>query len=227
MKLVQHLLSNIYYKLLLYLFPLVLFGMFIYILTAQNELDTNQKNSLPKISVKEKDIKLFDLVEAIEEEIKKNNLHIKNLKIMPKNILFQLNCNIEESLKIIDFIEKYSDKLVIKKFNFHVLSDGVVEFNYEVELLKEKNFYKKQTAKIVTNDILYRTNKITPNIINQSIEITIDAIVNEKVMINKKWHEVGSFINNKKIISVKGDYIVLENNGKKENIWIYKNEFTR
>ena len=226
MKSIHHLLFNNFYKSLFYILPLIVFAYFTYTFSKNiNPPLDAKKVTLPK---KEKDIELFNFAYDLEKYLKVNNLDVKNLKVLPKDIQLQIEGDFIKSFKVLDFIENYSGYLDIKKFNFQSLNDNKINLSVDIELIKINNHYKKQDLKEISSNIIYQKNKmLNENIAKSELEIKIDVIVNDSVMINKKWYQVGSFFNNKQITFIKSDHIILNEKGHITKVWIYQNEFTR
>ena len=227
MRLIQHLLFNRFYRVALYLLPLILLCYLFYTLFYKENLQTRNKE-IPTLIKKEKKIELFDFALDLEKYIKSHGAIIKNLKINTKNIILQIECDLINSLKIVEFIENYSANIEIKKLIFKVISHQMIDLNLEIELKKVKRYYKNKKLIQITNNVLYEESKAKTKDINiKEATIKIDAIVNEQVLINNIWYKVGSILNNQKIISIKSDYIVLENKGEIKNIRMYENEYIR
>lgn len=227
MRLAQHLLSNRFYKSLFYLLPLVFFTFLIYYLFYEATYYKNTKTKNTHLVKVEKSIKLFDFSLDLEKYIKANGTVIKNLKIMPKSVIFQLEGELVKSLEIIEFIENFSSQLDIKKLNFKVIPNNKIDLNFEIELKKIKTYYKKQNLEQITNNVLYQKSEQSVKNNKEQITIKLDAIIGDQVLIADKWYKVGSLLNNQKIVAIKNDHIVLEQQGQINNIWMYKNEFTR
>ena len=226
MRLIQHLLLNRFYKIVLYLLPLIFFSYLIY--TFYYELNNQSRSIKTKPLVKkEKKIELFDFALDLEKYIKSKSAIIKNLKINPKNIALQIEGDLINSLKIIEFVENYNSKLSIKKLNFKVNSYHKIDLSLEIELNRVKKYYKNRQLAQITNNVLY--GKTQQNIINniKQSSIKIDAIINKEVLINNIWYKVGNLLNNQKIIDIKSDHITLEQRGVMKNIRMYENEYIR
>ncbi len=228
MKLLQNLLFNKFYKLLFYILPLLLLAYFfldVYYLNSANEKIAKAKVHFGK---REKSIKLFDFVKDLEKRIAKSKLEVKNLKIDSKSIVTNLEGDFIQGAKVIEFIEKYSPYLHIKRVKFDVLDEKKIDLNIEVELSKSPNYYKKQDAIKISSDILYEKNNKTKNKNSkENKEIKIAAIIDKSVLINDTWYKVGNFINEKEILLINSDHIVLKEKENIKNIWMYNNEFTR
>lgn len=228
MRFLQKLLSNRFYKLLFYLLPLVLVCYLLintYYSKYKDENNVKQKVYFVK---KEKSIELFDFVKDLEKKIGENSLEVKNLKIASNSVFVDIEGDFVSSIEIIDFVEKYSHYLDIKKISFRALSANKIDLNLEVVLTKNLNYYKNKIAKEFTDNILYQENAGT--IQKDSIEnkqMKIFAIIDNSVLINNTWYKVGNFINDKKIVLIKSDHIALEQEGNIKKVWMYDNEFTR
>jgi len=228
MKLVQKLLFNKYYSLLLYGLPFVLMSYFLYSNFYQNSINTSSLNQKADFIKKEKSIKLFDFAKDLETHINKNNLEIKNFKIASNTIVMNLEGDFVISVKIIDYIEKYSPNLDIKRVRFEALSDNKIDLNIEVKLTKRVNYYKKQVSKEISSDTLYQKYKQTINKVNnKNKQVEISAIIGKSVLVDNTWYEEGNNIDNKKIVLIKSDHIDLQQEGDIKKIWMYDNEFTR
>ncbi len=231
MRLVHRLFFNDKYRSLFYLLPLLIMGFVTYYFYSLNGIGESKSIEKPKRIKKEKSLKLFDFMFNLEEEIKNKNLNLKNIKITPKKVILQIEDDFLKSLKIIDFIEKFSSKVVVKKLSFKVLNDNKIDLYIEIELNKKDIFYKKLRPKEVKNKVLYQkkveNNLKIPLLKDEKEAIKIEAIIDNSVLVNNKWYKIGEKINGKKVISINRDFIELENNNHKTNIWIYQNEYTR
>ena len=228
MKLVQKLLFNKYYSLLFYSLPFFLVSYFLYSTFYQNSINKSSTKEKVNFVKKEKSIKLFDFAKDLETHINKNNLEIKDFKIGSNTIVMKLEGDFVTSVKVIDYIEKYSSKLDIKSIGFEAISDNKIALNIEVKSTKRVNFYKKQVPKEISSDILYQKYKQTiKKESNKNRQIQISAIIDKSVLVGNTWYEVGNIINNKKIVLIKNDHIALEQEGNIKKIWMYNNDFTR
>jgi hypothetical protein len=145
---------------------------------------------------------------------------------MPKKVFLQIEDDFLKSLNIVDYIEKYSSKIIIKKLSFKAINDNKIDLYIEIELNKKNIFYKNLIPKEIKNIFLYQNNAISSK---EDIkeDIKIDAIINNTVLVNDKWYKIGEKINDEKVISIKSDFIEVEKNNHKTKIWIYQNEYTR
>ncbi|WP_375724427.1 hypothetical protein LXN10_02800 [Arcobacter sp. KX21116] len=231
MRLVHRLFFNTKYKALFYLLPLLFMTYITYSFYSFNKI--NEYKSTKKINIvkKEKVISIFDFIFDLEEEIKHKKVNIGNIKIMPKKVFLQIEDDFLKSLNIVDYIEKYSSKIIIKKLSFKAINDNKIDLYIEIELNKKNIFYKNLIPKEIKNIVLYQNNAISSKevLVKDDIkeDIKIDAIINNTVLVNDKWYKIGEKINDEKVISIKSDFIEVEKNNHKTKIWIYQNEYTR
>ncbi|WP_419765423.1 MAG: hypothetical protein ACNI28_02975 [Arcobacter sp.] len=200
---------------------------FLYSSFYQNSINKNSEKQTVIFIKKEKSIKLFDLVKELEEYININNLEVKNLKIASKSIIMNIEGDFINSVKIIDYVQKYSSYLDIKRVSFEALPDNKIDLNVEVKLTKRVNYYKKQVPKEISSDTLYQKYKQTIEKESNNKQVQISAIIGKSVLVGDTWYKVGNIINNKKIVLIKSDHIALEQEGNIKKIWMYNNDFTR
>ncbi|MGB5920457.1 hypothetical protein [Arcobacter sp.] len=231
MRLVHHLFFNTKYKALFYLIPLLFMTSITYSFYSFNKINKYESTKKINIVKKEKVIRLFDFIFDLEQEIKHKKLNVKNIKITPKKVFLKIEDDFLKSLNTVDYIEKYSSKIVIKKLSFKALNDNKIDLYIEIGLNKSNIFYKKSISQEIKNIVLFQNNTINSKevLVKENIkeDIKIDAIINNTVLVNDKWYKIGEKINDEKVISIKNDFIEVKKNNHKTKIWIYQNEYTR
>ncbi len=130
------------------------------------------------------------------------------------------------------------DGILIKIFLF-ILSLMTFLFSYSEDLVKEyKEMFEKISQKRVGLDEKEIEKVKSPFVITtpkgqksnlkiiQKVNYTLEAIVNDKVLINGKWYQLYSNIGDGKIISIKNGIVLIKGNNYLKRLTIRKkNEY--
>jgi hypothetical protein len=195
-------------KVELILFPLVIFFILIYIFKyeVKNQvIEQNKSYSLENIKMEKQ---IVDILKDIESFLKSNNIETINISNYEKEIELKISSDIRNKIRLLNFLEAYNNfsKIVYLQSSKKILT---VKLSFE-------NLYVKKVL-MLENRILKLDNK-------NMKELYLEAIVGNRVLINKKWLKIGDKISQFRLLKIEDNKAFFNRKSQTIIVRMYKNE---
>jgi hypothetical protein len=151
----------------------------------------------------------FYIVNQLEKEASLLNIDLKDIKLQKPKLILQFLSNYNNSLLFLRYLE-----LHYKIDSFTIKKDGKL-FDINIAIFTTYLFnqnYKLDNTKDILNPYINYKDLHTKKI--QKPDIKIIAILDNEVLIDKKWYKLNDIINGYKIIKITDDSIQISDKTK-------------
>lgn len=224
-------------KIELYLLPLMLI-YFVYYLSVTFTNDEKLIEIKTNINISEYENKKFsgsflELFSTIEKNAKLLNMQVISLNNKKNLIELKVNGKKDALPELIGKIENINSFTKIDSIIINNKNDlDVYSFNLKIslnkfyikKLEKEKNIEKDKKAEKAEK--AEKVDAVSPSL-KPKITYKIKGIIDNYVLINNSWIKKGESIDNLKLIEIKRNYVVLENNNKKLKLELQNEEYLK
>lgn len=197
-------------KIELFAFPLIIVCFviyFIYDFEKEKSLESSTVELLSVENIKMSE-NIVDILKEIEKFAKKNSIHLENISNGSESIKIEAYSDIKNRILFLNYLENYNNFSKIKTVE---ISDDMLI----VQISFDKFFEKKR---IELNTILDDLD------VKESIDFKVNAIVDNKVLINDKWFNIGEKIGSFNVFKIDKNSVILKNRYKKVVLKLYQNE---
>lgn len=196
-------------KIELFLFPFIVFFLFIYIMDENRSMKSfDKKIEFLDIENLQMNENFVDILKNIEKFAKENSIHLENISNTNNSVKIEANANIKNRIKLLEFLENYNSFSKLR--DFEIIDDKLL-----VEIAFNK-FYKKEKINISDSLEFFENEKI--------FIYKLKAIVGKKALINDTWLNKEDRIGQFKVFEINSKSVVLKNSYKTLVLKLYKNE---
>lgn len=201
--------SSFKVKVELYLLVLIIFILLLYNADLFSR-DTYKLSVNNNYKINEFNTSLLDINKTIEEYASLKKINITSMRNERKEMFISSSLSLSKVKTFISFLENINNYSNIKTLSLEKQKKSK-KYNLEIKISFEEYFFKTLGSEKITKK-------------SRFIRFKLKAIIDENVLINNKWLEVGDKINGYELTNISNDGVVLSLHEKTIKLKVFKND---